>query len=637
MTVELDEVQDFLAANAPYAQLPARLRLLLTRSAEMRYYKRGSLILSCGEPNDSCWVIRSGAVDITDENGVLLDRREAGRSFGYSTILGENRNRYSMIAVEDSLLITIARDDFLAVAEADSSFTRFFSSQSTRMRVAAEQVRNNDGSQSLRAQLGDFMTSQPATLHPAESIRSAARTMRDKNVSSLVIATDESICGIVTDRDLRSKVVADDLDVKIPVSTIMTPQPITADTTTPAFEAMMVMAEHGIHHLPVCDAAQPNKPLVGIVSSPDLMRLLRNDPIYITADISRRTSTEELAEVFVRSKEVAVRFVERSARPEEVSALLSHSADAVARRLLVLAEEELGPPPVPYAFVVVGSQGRKELGFASDQDNALILSNEFDGETHGEYFKSLAGRVCHGLALAGQVLCPGNIMASNSQWRLTEKEWTSIFTSWITAPEPEALMFAQTFFDMRLVYGDASLYSSVRDSSLEQARYARRFHAHLAMVASRREPPLGFFRGFVVERGGEYAHTLNIKKGGIHAIVQMARLYALTCGTDALHTRQRLQAAAGLGVVSEKGAHDLLDAFDVLNTIAFDYQSTDLRVGKAPSYHVDPEQLGKMDREHLRDAFHIIKGMQQALSTKYPTRSMWCGGEIVQPATRKGY
>lgn len=466
------------------------------------------------------------------------------------------------------------------------------------------------------------MTTQPATLHPTESIQSAARVMRDKNVSSLVIATDEDICGIVTDRDLRSKVVADDVDVSMPVSGIMTLNPITATTTTPAFEAMMIMAEHGIHHLPVRDTTQPHKPLVGIVSSPDIMRLLRNDPIYITADISRRSSAEELAEVFARSKDVAARFVERSARPEEVSALLSHSADAVARRLLGLAEEELGPPPVPYAFVVVGSQGRKELGFASDQDNALILSNAFKPEEHGEYFTVLANRVCQGLALAGQVLCPGDMMASNPQWRLTESEWISTFTSWITAPEPEALMFAQTFFDMRLVHGDESLYSNVRASSLDQARSARRFHAHLATVASRREPPLGFFRGFVVERGGDYAHTLDIKKGGIHAIVQMARLYALTCGADALDTRQRLNAAAGLGAVSEKGAHDLLDAFDVLNTIAFDHQATDLRVGNAPSYHVDPEQLGKMDREHVRDAFHIIKGMQQALSTKYPTRSM---------------
>lgn len=622
MTVELDEVQHFLAENAPYAQLPAESRALLTRSAEIRYCKRGSVILRCGESNDLCWVIRSGAVDITDENGVLLDRREAGRSFGYSTILGENRNRYSMIAVEDSLLITITRADFLAVAEKDASFTRFFSSQSTRMRAAAEQVRNNDGSQSLRAQLGDFMTTQPATLHPTESIQSAARVMRDKNVSSLVIATDEDICGIVTDRDLRSKVVADDVDVTMPVSGIMTLNPITATTTTPAFEAMMIMAEHGIHHLPVRDITQSHKPLVGIVSSPDIMRLLRNDPIYITADISRRSSAEELSEVFARSKDVAARFVERSARPEEVSALLSHSADAVARRLLSLAEEELGPPPVPYAFVVVGSQGRKELGFASDQDNALILSNAFKPEEHGEYFTVLANRVCQGLALAGQVLCPGDMMASNPQWRLTESEWISTFTSWITAPEPEALMFAQTFFDMRLVHGDESLYSNVRASALDQARSARRFHAHLATVASRREPPLGFFRGFVVERGGDYAHTLDIKKGGIHAIVQMARLYALTCGADALGTRQRLNAAASLGAVSEKGAHDLLDAFDVLNTIAFDHQATDLRVGNAPSYHVDPEQLGKMDREHVRDAFHIIKGMQQALSTKYPTRSM---------------
>ena len=147
-------------------------------------------------------------------------------------------------------------------------------------------------------------------------------------------------------------------------------------------------------------------------------------------------------------------------------------------------------------------------------------------------------------------------------------------------------------------------------------------HAHLAALAARREPPLGFFRGLVVDRSGEYANTLNVKKGGTAGIVQMARLFALSSGITALGTRNRLLEASAAGAVSERGALDLVDAFDYLNSITLRHQAAQLREGTVPNYNIDPHKLGKMDREHLRDSFQIIKGMQNALATKYLVRSI---------------
>ena len=154
------------------------------------------------------------------------------------------------------------------------------------------------------------------------------------------------------------------------------------------------------------------------------------------------------------------------------------------------------------------------------------------------------------------------------------------------------------------------------------ARGARRMHAHLASLAARREPPLGFFRGLVVDRSGEYANTLNVKKGGTAGIVQMARLFSLNAGVTAVGTRRRLTDAAAEGAVSEKGALDLLDAFEYLRTITLRHQAQQVREKIVPDYNIDPNQLSKMDREHLRDSFQIIKNMQNALATKYPVRSI---------------
>lgn len=617
MSVELDEIREFLAANAPFAQLPSEVLRELPAKMKMRYERKGTELLAVGGQNDDCFIIRAGAVDILDEQGVLLDRRDAGRCFGYSTLMGENSSRYQMITVEDSLLLTLPRQAFLELAEQHEDLARFFSSQSKRMSAAANQLRNDSASAILRTNLGAFMIRTPATVSPDATIQQAAQEMRERNVSSLLISHSGGADGIVTDRDMRNKVVAGALDVTMPVTEVMTANPITAAPETPAFEAMLTMSELGIHHLPV---TQEDK-LVGIVTSPDIMRLLQNDPIYLTADMSRKNTTDDLRRVYSSAETVAVRFIDRGASAEDVSSMLTVASDSLARRLLVLAEEKLGPAPVPYAFAVVGSQGRKEMGMASDQDNCLVLDNSYDPTAHGEYFAQLGEFVCDGLHAAGQVLCPGDMMAKNPTWRMTTDTWINTFHTWITNPDPDALLHAQTFFDFRSIYGAHELGKQVHEASTNLARGAGRLHAHLATLAARREPPLGFFRGFVVDRSGEYANTLDVKKGGIHAIVQMARLFALADGIQAVGTRARLHAAAG-GAVSAKGAQDLVDAFDFLNAIAQRNQATQIHNSERPSYHIDPQRLSKMDREHLRDAFQIIKSMQNALATKYPVRNI---------------
>lgn len=618
MSVELEEIRDFIAGFEPFIRLPKEELDALPAKMIMEYFRRGDVIIQHGQHNDYLRVIRSGAVDVLDEDGTLLDRREAGRSFGYSTMAKDPVSRYTMVAVEDSLVLSVPRDYVSGLAERNPEMARYYSSWSKRIRVAAEQLRNESSSKVLRTRLGEFKINNPVSVGPETSIREAAQTMERYAVSSLLIQTDGELIGIATDRDMRGRVVAAALDISQPVSTIMTRTPRTATSQDLAFEAMLLMAELRIHHLPIVD----DNRISGIVTAADIMRLLRHDPIYLTADLSRKNTVEELSNTYQSASEVAARFIDRGASAEEVSSLLTVAADSLARRLLVLGEEKFGKPPVPYAFVVVGSQGRKEMGLASDQDNCLLLDDSYNEREHGDYFAALTDFVCRGLDHAGQVLCPGDMMASNPEWRKTASEWVDTFHNWIQAPEPDALLNAQIFFDFRAIHGEIEMAQQVHHSAVNMARGARRFHAHLAALAARRFPPVGFFRGFVVERSGEYGATLDVKKGGTAGIVQMARLYALATGSDAIGTRERLEAAAGHGQVSTKGAQDLLDAFEFLGSIAFQHQAQLIKVGEKPNYHIDPKNLGRLDRDHLRDAFTIIKDMQTALATKYPVRNI---------------
>lgn len=620
MSVEVEEVTGFLAEHEPFSHLPSDALTAISASMTMRYIRRGTTVVEAGQRNDTLHVIRSGAMDVLDSEGGLLDRREPGLSFGYSTLVadpGVAESRYTTVAVEDSLILELPREAFQRAAAEHPDIERFYSLQTRQIRSAAQDLADDAATGVLRTPLRDVMIVNPQATAPETSIAAAAQQMREQAVSSLLITADGALRGIVTDRDMTGRVVAESLDTSLPVSEVMTRDLRTVTPETLAFEAMLLMAELKIHHLPVLEEGK----VVGVVAGADIARLLRVNPIYLTADFSRRTSREELRDAYREACAVIARFLDRSGDFAEAAQMMTIAADSIARRLLELAEEQFGAPPVPYAFVVLGSQGRREMGLSSDQDNAMVLSNDYNPNQHGEYFANLARWVCEGLAEAGQAWCPGDMMATNPLWRQTAREWEDTFHSWITAPDADALLHAQTFFDFRPVYGDTALAGEVHRTAVRMGGESKRLHAHLASLAARREPPLTFFKGLVVERSGDYARTLNIKTGGTYSIVQMARLYAIASGVDAVDTATRLELSAGVGV-SKEGARDLADAFYFLRTLTLRHQGRKLRHGEQPDYHVDPKRLSKMDREHLRDSFQVIKRMQSALGNKYPVRSI---------------
>ena len=620
MTVELDEVRAFLADHEPFAHLPAETLGGLPQHMGITYVRRGQTVINYGDVNDTLYIIRSGAIDVVGPDNALLDRRDAGRTFGYSTLVDDPRSRYMMAAVEDSVLYMLPRTPFRALVDAFPETLRYFDTASRRIKAAADELKEDSAaSDVLRTPVGELVAgARLITVDGAATIAEGARLMDEHAISSLIV-TGATEPGIVTDRDFRSRVVAKGVDTQAPLREVMTSPVRTIASDALVFEAMLVMGELGTHHLPVTDGGE----IIGVATSSDIMRQLKSDPIYVAADV-KKSSRAQLAGAYERGAVVAARFFDRGASAFESQRLLTGVADSIARRLYALAVAELGEPPVPFAFVAVGSQARGEMGPASDQDNALVLDDSFDAALHGDYFARLGDYICSGLAEAGQALCPGGIMAHNPQWRMTESQWNDTFHGWVTAPEPDALLNAQVFFDFRCIFsafGGEQMAQRVHDNAVVAARGSKRLHAHLAALATWREPPIGFFRGFVVERSGEYADTLDVKKGGTAAVVQMARLYAITAGVGEVDTLARIRASAGSSV-SVKGAEDLLGAYEYLTDLALKQQTRQLRRGERPNYHIDPKALPSRERDALRDAFGVIKNLQSALGNKYPVRSV---------------
>lgn len=616
MDAEVTEVVDFLAEHAPFRELPRTRLTALARRIQVRYARRGTRLLSVGEPGGLMYVLRSGAVDITDVDGGLVERSDPGTSFGMSTLVERAPSRYDFTTSEDSLLLVVPESAFRDMCAQDPQFESFYTSaHAARLKRAVASLHAAErGSAVLRTSLADLVRRPPVAAAPTTTIREAAELMAAERVSCVLVLQEARLVGIVTDRDLRTRVLAVGRDPHEPLSAIMTTQPATGRTDALAFEALMAMVDRNIHHLPVLDGRGR---VTGLVSSTDLMRLEHNNPVYLVADIAAAPDAAALASLGRRIPVIVQQLVAEDATAQDIGRAVTAVGDAIERRLLTLAEAELGPPPVPYTWVVLGSQARHEQGLASDQDNAIVLSDETE-PGQDDYFAALAARVSRGLVECGYPPCPGDVMATNPRWRAPAATWRQHFARWLETPEPQAVLNGSIFFDMRPLYGDTTLVTDLRADVLSQTRRSPLFLAYLAQHAVARRPPLGFFRGLVLEKEGQHRDRLDLKAGGVAAVVQLARVHALHDGLPEVNTQARITGAAQAGSMSAALAAELTDALEFIAYLRLRHQGHAVRAGRDPDNFVDPAALTDFERRHLRDAFRIVRSAQQALGQRFP-------------------
>jgi CBS domain-containing protein len=614
-SAELVEVREFLAAHAPFDELPQAELLRVVGEIRIEYFRRGTPLIARGADNHHLFVLRSGAVDVKDRDDELVERCDAGTTFGSITLTHGNPSTFEVAAIEDSLAYLLPAETFYRLIRDHPAVARFFSDQrAARMRPAVDALSSSTtGDAVLRIRAAELVRREPVCATASTTIRDAAATMAEQGVSALLIMDDDRLAGILTDRDLRSRVLAVGLEPTRPVSEVMTPDPITASPEALAFELMLAMVERMIHHLPLVADGRP----VGVVTSTDLLRLERSNPVHLVRDVAKQADVTGLATVGRRLPGVVERLVGHDASADDIGRIVTTVGDAVERRLIALAEQRLGPPPVPYCWVTLGSRARMEQALAADQDHAMILHDDAT-EADGAWFADLARLVTDGLEECGYRRCPGDVMAVNDRWRLPLRQWRQQFTTWLTEPTPEATLQASIFFDMRPVAGDASLHARLAADVHEWTLSAQAFLLHLVKRAAAHEPPLGIFRGLVVERKGEHRDTLDIKWGGVAAVVELARVHALAAGVADLGTRSRLAAAAAAGRLEKERAHDLQDAFEFVSYLRLRHQAQQVRAGLEPDNHLAPSQLSRADQRHLRDAFGIIRSAQAALVRSYP-------------------
>jgi CBS domain-containing protein len=599
----------FLSQHHPFDTLPAADLHELAVLATERDHGAGEVIFAPGERVSGLTIVASGGVDLVSPDGEVLQHYAAGEGVGARALLRDGIATNRAVAAAEVTALFLPKAAFMALLERHPAVDAFYDRARDPARRRSPLASGEATDALAAAALGDVMTQNPASVEPTATVREAASIMRARSISCVLVVDSEQLTGLLTTGDLAGRVVAAGLGSDTPVTAVMTPDPLALAPNASLHDAMVLMSERRIGHLPVTADGRP----VGIVTRTDLIRHQSVTAVHMSGDIARARGSDALAEIVRRIPRLLAQLVGAGVDAHRIAATVTGVTDALTRRLCELAQESLGPPPVPWLWLACGSQGRREQTGVSDQDNCLILDDTYDPEAHGPYFEAFARIVSDGLDAAGYVYCPGDMMATNPMWRQPLAVWRGYFARWISRPDPMAQMLSSVMFDLRPIAGETDLFTGLQRETLDMARRNSIFRAHMIANSLKHTPPLGLFRGFALIRSGEHKDTLDLKHNGIVPIVDLARVYALDAAVEAVNTRERLFAAKEAGALSASGADDLVDAFDLISDIRLHHQARLIREGRKPDNFLAPSRLSALQRNHLKDAFGVIKSLQSSL------------------------
>ncbi|MDT8438688.1 MAG: DUF294 nucleotidyltransferase-like domain-containing protein [Wenzhouxiangellaceae bacterium] len=624
MEVEQIEIRNHLERHAPFSELPRERLDAIASQVEIAYFRAGSQLINIGDAITDLHYIRSGAVEISRARGEIYNRLGEGDLFGQLALMTGRPTRFAVRAIEDTLIYFLPEALFRALFDEEEAFAEFVEVEDrTRLRQAA----------SVRAEASEFATlkvrrllrAEPVKVSESTSIREAARTMAEQAVSSLIVVADidgatadqaraaEPMCGIVTNEDLVARVLAEGLDPQRPVAEVMTREPIAIEADAFLFEALNRMLRHNIHYLPVLSRGE----LVGVIDHADVVGVETQNSLFVVRSIFLAHSIEELEQLRPSVHASFQRMVNEDATSHMIGSAMSAIGRAFKQRLVELAMAELGDPPVPFCLLALGSMARDEQVLHSDQDNALVLSDDFDPQRHGEYFRALSAVICDGLARLGYRYCKGDFMASNARWRRSLRDWKTEFQRWIENPRPEALLHGSVFFDLDGAAGAIGLADELKVFVAETASRNPHFLGCLARNAQNRTPPLGFFKDFVLEKSGRHLRTVNLKRRGTAPLVDVIRVHALASASTAQNSFRRLDDVIAAGFLTSGMAADLRDALEFIAMERIRHQAACLESGKDPDNNVDPETFSSLSRRSLKDAFTVLGHAQKFLKFRY--------------------
>ncbi|MGE4552350.1 MAG: DUF294 nucleotidyltransferase-like domain-containing protein [Desulfovibrionaceae bacterium] len=624
--VPFDVVQDFLTATLPFSELPAATVAGLARRCVIDFAPAGTRLLIQGvtRPEDLIIVQKGGVkLYLTGEDGdeTLLDHRGEGGFVGELALIQNDTANVHADTLEDTFLVRLEGRAFQDLLRTEPLVAQYFLKTFSRVylsRALSEMVDRRvsvtceSGLYLFSSRVGDMVGRAPVTADFADTIQAAAWKMSKHNVGSVLVRDPAGqVTGIVTDKDLR-KAVALGMDTGAPIGAIMSSPLRTIQSEEVCFDALLKMMTAHIHHLAVLRGEE----IAGVITSHDVMVLQGKSPMAIFREIMAQERIEGLYPLSAKAPQVIRTLVQEGAKAGSITRMIAVLNDLILERLLSMLTREIGPPPLPFCWLLMGSEGRREQTFATDQDNALVIKDTHDDilrRAADIYFTEFTTRANEHLVRCGFPACKGGIMASNPKWRLPFAVWRDQFERWILLPEPMEVMHATIFFDFRPGWGDDSFAEALRNHIAHHAPRQEVFLRQLAADCLTVKPPLSFFKSFLVEKSGEHKNRLDLKGRGLMPFSDFARVLALKYGIKETNTLARLKLLGEGGHVPRELAADTAEAFEFLLQLRLVHQLALVEAGREPNNHIDPARLSELEKRTLKEAFGVIGRIQTHL------------------------
>jgi len=454
---------------------------------------------------------------------------------------------------------------------------------------------------------GDVVTCSPGT-----SVREVSRLLTDHGTDCAVVLRDNRPEGMITNRDLCTLLADAAADFQQPVLHIMSSPVITAERTARVFEVALLMEQHAISHVPVVDA---HGAVSGMVTHAMITPLQKYSPAVLLRRIQQAANPETIIAQRTSLSYLITNLIQSGARPDYINNLSAVVADTLLKRLIELAVQKHGLPPVRFCFLVFGSEGRREQTLQTDQDNAIVFDDvepELFESVQG-YFLALAETVCGWLNDAGYSFCDGGNMAKNPEWCQPLAEWKRYFTRWISQGSAEDLLRTKIFFDFRCAWGEADFAVQLHLHLHAVIAQHPRFFQLLARNVLQLNPPIGVFGSFVVEAKGRHGKAFDIKAAML-PMVDFARIYALQQNIEEVNTLERLRQLHEKNIMSLQNHNEMTQAYTYLMQIRLRTQAAAIGRGLPPDNYINPRSLSIIEQRLLKEIFSQIKNFQTRLS-----------------------
>ncbi|WP_353086344.1 DUF294 nucleotidyltransferase-like domain-containing protein [Flavobacterium sp.] len=623
-------VADFLKDFEPFNFLSYDELVVIAQSIRVLNLDKNKTLFQINDAlHDSFYVVANGIIQlmvVSDAEEMLLNKCHAGDIFGLRPFFAKNNYQMTAKAKDDCIVYAIPITVFKPYVSKNQAVLDFLlesfatNSKNQSDKMAKGLITDSIAFSENQSDLLYFQTltynRSPLKIGIQTTVKDTAQLITDNLYDSAIITEQGNPVGIVTDKDFRAKVATGRVAISQPITQLMSAPVITVIENISVAEAQLVMLKHGVTHLCVTYDGTDKSEVKGIISEHDLVVAQANNPGVLLKEIRKSTSAKELKSVRDKLTEIIQSSLQRNIPLTHIQSIAGEITLALVKRTVELAILELGSPPARYAWLCIGSQGRKEQLLLTDQDSILIFEDVPADKYRDtkDYFIRLAKKATATLEKVGYKLCTQNHVASNMLWCKSLTDWIKQYNSWMNTPGEKSNEISSVFFDYEMASGEQKIEDALTEVIFKNAKNNVLFYDFLGNDALRKPPPLTFFKKFNVEEEGEFKGKFDLKNRAILPLVDAARLLTLSNGIKGINST--FQRYKQLAIIDPKHAEIYLNCAEAFLTLS-KFSTEEGLKEDSNGHFLSLEDMNKVDKERLKAALAPMRDLEELIKDNY--------------------